>query len=68
MFTLYPTLGLAVGTAFLAVSLTCMLRQHTGDTTLYADVWGAKVRVKSSLPGIVFAVLGMLVILLTRPG
>ncbi len=59
--------GLLVGVAFLVAGFGCMLSRTSGSTTMQIQLWGLKCRVQTSLPGIIFAVLGLLVIALTRP-
>jgi hypothetical protein len=62
----YSALGLLVGIFFLAVGFVCMLRQHAGDTAFQATVWGFKFEIKTTVPGVIFTVLGVLVIYLTH--
>jgi hypothetical protein len=63
----YSSLGLVVGITFLLVGFICVGQRHSGNTTLFLEFCGLKVRVKNALPGIIFAILGLLAILITRP-
>jgi hypothetical protein len=60
-------IGLFVGAAFLFVGLICMVGRLSGVTLMQLELWPIRCRIKTSLPGVVFAVLGLLVIYLTRP-
>jgi hypothetical protein len=67
MNAMYSSLGLLVGVAFLIAGLVCMLRCAGGPTTMQIVVWSVRLRITTSLPGVIFAVLGLLVIIVTRP-
>ena len=67
MYEAYSSLGLLVGVAFLIAGFICMLRNANGPTTMLIFVWGFRLRISTSLPGVIFAVLGLLVIFVTRP-
>lgn len=68
MTPIYSFLGLVVGLTFLAAGCFCMVRSASGRTNMNLTLWGLKLQVETSLPGIIFAVLGLLVIFVTSPG
>jgi hypothetical protein len=63
----YSAFGLIAGVTFLIVGLVCMLGRSSGFTSIQIELWQLRCRVKTSLPGVIFAVLGLLVIYVTRP-
>jgi hypothetical protein len=62
----YSGLGLLAGVLFLIVALICMLHRYTGGATMRVEFLEFRAEIKTSVPGLVFALLGLLVISLTR--
>jgi hypothetical protein len=67
MCLLYSVLGLIVGVAFLGVGVVCMYGRFRGVADMQFELWKLKCRINTSMPGVMFALLGLLVIYVTRP-
>jgi hypothetical protein len=62
----YSVLGLIVGVLYMLCGVKLFLNGVTGSATWTIQIFGIESHISGALPGVVFGILGFLIIYVTR--